>query len=200
RTFLKEQVWQSSKRSRCRASSPRSCPTRTSAFSSTTATPSWRTRPDGCPSSRSGSSWATACRSSSRPTTSRAHGSPTATRASPAGLQPGPADPGLRRYQLGRAVTAARRVDRDGKLAVGAGLLRRLGRRLRRRLAQDLVVLLDQQEHGERDDQERDDAVDEQPVIDRGGARLLCGGQRRVLLARQVQEQTGEVQATGDQA
>src|SRR5690606_13689197 len=127
--------------------------------SSTTATPSWRTRPGGCPSSRSGSSWATACRSSSRPTISRARGSPTATRAIPVARPPGPADEELRRNQLGRAVAAARSVDRDGELAVGAGLLRRLGRRRRRRLAQEFVVLLDQHEDGERDDQERDHAV-----------------------------------------
>ena len=85
----------------------------------------------------------------------------------------------------------APRPQRDAHGAVAA-LLRGGGRR---RLRKQAIDLLDDDEHGERDDQKVDHGVDEEPVVEGRRARGLGGRERGERLAAQIDEQVGEVDA-----
>src|SRR5947209_9080933 len=75
------------------------------------------------------------------------------------------------RLKLARALLAARRLERDGREAVGAVLRGRRG--VGRLLALEAVVRLDDEEDHEGDDEEVDYVVDELAVGDDGDALRL---------------------------
>src|SRR5690606_32370216 len=107
---------------------------------------------------------------------------------------------------LGSGLTAARPqqvADLHEQLLLGGGLGRGRGGLLRLLLeaALHLVERLDHEEHGERDDQEVDDRVEEGPVLDDRGAGSHGLGHRAVELASaQDDAQVAEVDATDDEA
>src|SRR5437899_4758416 len=111
-------------------------------------------------------------------------------------LAPQPGDGQSRRARSARqvrgAVRAPLRVDRNRRRAPGTVLgPRRRGGGLR----EPAINLLDQQEDGERHDHEINHRVQEQPVVERRGARGLRSGERRIGLPRQADEEVLEVRA-----
>src|SRR5215470_15881419 len=69
-------------------------------------------------------------------------------------------------------------------------------RRSRRRLREEAIDLLDQEEDGERDDDEIDHRVQEHAVVQRGRSGGLRGSERRERLPGQADEEVLEVHAT----
>src|SRR5262245_17203599 len=98
---------------------------------------------------------------------------------------------GSGRGQVRRAVRAPLGLLGDHRGALRAFLGRR-GRR-RRRLGEQAVHLLNQEEHGERHDDEVDHRVEEHAVVERRGPGGLRGGERWKRLPGQADEEVLEV-------
>src|SRR5215467_4822688 len=166
------------------------------AITALTAMRSTVARPSAAPTSAINSSRerpAPAMAASTRSRVGGTTGSPSVTPRANSSSNGSSGLPSVRSGQVRRAVRAPLGGGWDRRCAPRAVLHRR--RRSRRRLREEAIDLLDQEEDGERDDDEIDHRVQEHAVVQRGRSGGLRGSERRERLPGQADEEVLEVHA-----